>query len=50
MNVELSVLHGELLLSKFMLRGFGQVSFDDTLRIKADEKAKFTVARNARPG
>jgi hypothetical protein len=50
MNVELSVLRGELSLSKFTLRGFGQTDFDDTLRIKADEKAKFTVARNARSG
>jgi hypothetical protein len=49
MNVELSILHGELSLSKFVIRGFGQADFDDTLRIKADEIAKFTVVRNAEP-
>jgi hypothetical protein len=46
-EIELSVLQGELALSKFTLRGFGQVRFDDILHIETDEKATFTVNRNA---
>jgi non-lysosomal glucosylceramidase len=42
-NVELSVLHGELALSRFILREFGYREFDKTLRIKAGEKATFRV-------
>lgn len=45
MRVELSVLYGELALSGFILRDFGCKEFDKTLRIKAAEKAKFTVSR-----
>jgi hypothetical protein len=47
-QIELSVLHGELDLSGFTLRGFGQARFDDILQIKAGEKASFTVSRSAR--
>jgi non-lysosomal glucosylceramidase len=46
-QIELSVLHGELDLSGFTLRGFGQARFDDILQIKAGEKASFTVSRSA---
>ena len=45
MNVELSVLHGELFLSGFTLRGFGQASFEEPMRIKAGELIKFRVRR-----
>jgi hypothetical protein len=45
MDVELSVLQGELSLSGFTLRGFGQASFEEPLRIKADEIIKFKVKR-----
>ncbi|MHC4555972.1 MAG: GH116 family glycosyl-hydrolase [Planctomycetota bacterium] len=44
-EVELSVLHGELVLSRFIIRGFGRVHFDEPRQIKADEKAKFTIRR-----
>ncbi len=44
-NVELSVLHGELALVKFVLDGFGYNRFDKTLQIKAGEKAKFQMSR-----
>ena len=42
-RVELSVLHGELALSRFVLREFGYNQFDKPLRIKAGEKVKFNV-------
>jgi non-lysosomal glucosylceramidase len=45
MKVELSILHGELALSRFVLRGFGERQFDETLLIKAGEKAGFSVGR-----
>jgi len=44
-EIELSVLQGELTLSRFILRGFGQERFDKVLRIKAGEKAEFNVSR-----
>jgi len=44
MKVELSVLHGELGLSKFILRRFGEIQFDKTLLIKAGDKIKFDVS------
>jgi len=47
MKVELSVLHGELTLSKFILREFGEGQFDKPLQIKAGEKAVFTVHRDS---
>ena len=49
-QVELSVLYGELALSKFILRRFGQHQFDRSLQIKAGERAKFHVSpvRNLR--
>jgi uncharacterized protein (DUF608 family) len=43
MNVELSVLHGRLALWRFVLRGFGQMQFGETVSIKAPEMLKFTV-------
>jgi non-lysosomal glucosylceramidase len=46
-KVELKVLHGELALSKFVLRGFGHNRFDKVLRIKADEKAEFYIPATA---
>jgi non-lysosomal glucosylceramidase len=49
MNIELSVLHGELSLSEFKLRGFGQARFSDILQVKAGEKVTFTVERDVRP-
>ena len=42
-RVELSVLHGQLPLSKFILRNFGDIKFDKTLLIKAGQKVNFTV-------
>jgi len=42
-QVELSVLHGQLPLSKFILRNFGDRQFDRTLLIKAGQKLKFSV-------
>jgi uncharacterized protein (DUF608 family) len=48
MNVELLVLHGELSLSEFKLREFGQVSFSDILQVKAGEKVTFPVERDVR--
>jgi uncharacterized protein (DUF608 family) len=42
-QVELSVLHGQLHLSKFILRKFGEIQFDKTLQIKPDRKVKFSV-------
>ncbi len=44
-NVELSVLHGELPLFDFRLLWFGQTSFGKLLTIKAGEKIKFEVGR-----
>jgi uncharacterized protein (DUF608 family) len=51
-SVELSVLHGELNLSRFVLRKesfelreFGHQQFDKTLRIQAGEKATFRIQR-----
>ncbi|NQT01079.1 MAG: hypothetical protein HQ580_03575, partial [Planctomycetes bacterium] len=43
-QVELSVLHGQLHLSKFILRKFGHIQFDEILLIKSGEKAKFNVS------
>jgi non-lysosomal glucosylceramidase len=47
MKVELSVLQGELVLSSFILREFGENKFDKPLRIKAGEKAVFSVRRRS---
>jgi len=47
-SVELSVLRGELALSRFTLREFGYRQFDPLpggLRIKAGEKATFRIRR-----
>ena len=45
-RVELSVLHGRLSLSKFVLRNFGDREFDPDVSglIKAGEKAKFNIS------
>jgi hypothetical protein len=45
-QVELSVLHGQLSLSKFVLRNFGNREFDpdESGLIKAGEKLKFSVS------
>ena len=43
-RVELSVLYGEIVLSKFTLRSFGSERFDKDVHIKAGEKAIFNVA------
>jgi len=45
MDVQLSVLEGNLTLSKFTLRGFGVIRFDETLLIKAGQRARFGVTR-----
>jgi len=47
MTVELSVLHGNLSLTKFVLRDFGYRDFEKTLQIKAGQKVKFHVARKS---
>jgi hypothetical protein len=44
MNVELSVLHGRLSLSRFILREFGDMQFGEILLIRAPQKVKFTVS------
>ncbi|MEN6578519.1 MAG: GH116 family glycosyl hydrolase, partial [Phycisphaerales bacterium] len=45
MKVELSVLHGDLTLSRFDLTGHGSCVFEVPVQIKAGEKAAFAVAR-----
>jgi len=45
MNVELSVLHGGLGLSRFDLTGYGSREFREPLRIEAGQQAEFKVAR-----
>jgi len=42
-HVALSVLHGNLSLSRFVLRGFGEVRFDSPQSVKAGEKIEFDV-------
>lgn len=42
-SVQLSVLHGELTLTKFILDGFGYNRFDKALLIKQGQTAKFEV-------
>ncbi len=44
-RVELSVLHGQLHLSKFILRNFGEREFDRALLIKAGDKVNFGVPK-----
>jgi hypothetical protein len=44
-TVQLSVLHGELTLAKFILDGFGYNQFDKTLRINVGQIAKFRVSQ-----
>ncbi len=42
-NVQLSVLHGELTLAKFILGDFGYNQFDKALHIREGQTAKFQV-------
>jgi non-lysosomal glucosylceramidase len=42
-KVELSVLHGQLHLSRFILRKFGERRFDKILIIKPGSKVKFSI-------
>jgi hypothetical protein len=45
MEVELAVLQGELTLSSFALRDFGDTRFKEPLTIRAGEQATFAVGR-----
>jgi len=45
MDVELSVLYGELPLSEFILGGFGRARFEEPLMIKSGEKIEFRIKR-----
>ncbi len=45
MEVELAVLHGELTLSSFALRDFGDTRFKEPLAVRASHKATFTTGR-----
>ncbi len=45
MEVQLAVLHGELTLSSFALRNFGDTRFKEPLTIRAGEQATFAVGR-----
>lgn len=44
-QVELSVMHDELVLSKFTLGDFGQARFGQPLKIKTGEKAEFRIRK-----
>jgi hypothetical protein len=44
-QVELSVMHGDLTLSKFTLGDFGQARFKEPLSIEAGETASFRVRK-----
>jgi len=44
-QVELSVMQGELTLSRFTLGDFGRVEFKKPLKIKAGEKARFRIRK-----
>jgi hypothetical protein len=46
-KVELLVLHGELTLSKFILRGFGEKQCDPRIQIKTGDTTMFTVGRSS---
>jgi len=43
MQVELTVLHGELGPRRFVARKYGQFQFDETRKIKTGVTEKFTV-------
>jgi uncharacterized protein (DUF608 family) len=45
MNVQLSVLHGKLTLTKFTLRKFGSHNFDKTMEITEGKDVRFLVER-----
>ena len=45
MEGKLAVLHGELTLSSFALRDFGDTRFKEPLTIKAGHEATFTISR-----
>jgi len=42
-QVKLSVLHGDLALSRFALNGFGEERFDGILRLRAGEESQFNI-------
>ena len=44
-HVELSVLHGQLPLSRLILRDFGEQQFDKALLIKTGQKVEFSVSQ-----
>jgi non-lysosomal glucosylceramidase len=50
MSVELSVLQGELTLSRFSLRDFGSADFQKPVTIPAGSAAQFTVPRSRAQG
>jgi len=50
MSVELSVLHGQVTLSKFSLQNLGTASFKEPLAIPAGSKAQFTINRGSAGG
>jgi non-lysosomal glucosylceramidase len=50
MNVELSVLHGQVALSKFSLRDLGSIDFKEPIAIPAGSKAQFAVNRTPASG
>jgi len=45
MNVELSVLQGDLMLSRFALSDYGTRAFETPVQVQAGQKAAFVVAR-----
>jgi uncharacterized protein (DUF608 family) len=45
MNVQLSVLQGDLTLAKFDLTGYGLRAFEKPLHVAAGQRARFAVAR-----
>ena len=50
MNVELSVLQGQVTLSKFSLHGLGDTSFKEPLAVPTGSKAMFVVSRSKADG
>ena len=44
-QIELSVMQGELTLSKFALRDFGQAQFEEPLEIGTGERARFRIRK-----
>jgi len=44
-RISLSILHGDLALSRFALKGFGEKRFEKTLRLQAGDESQFRVDR-----